>query len=444
LLASHNREYDVEPAYDIAAAGDLPVDRFSDRELSWLAFNQRVLELAENDRVPLLERAKFLAIFASNLDEFYMVRVAGLKRRIAAGVAVKAASGLMPREVLDRSLTRSRELMDRHAETWRKVVQPALTEQGIDILRWDDLEHTEREDMTRFFRDRVFPVLTPLAVDPAHPFPYISGLSLNLAVVVVNPSTGKEHFARVKVPALLPRFIAVDARGRPSAPSAQAASPDKGPTSFVPLEEVIGHHLDQLFPGMEVVGHHTFRVTRNEDVEVEEDDAENLLQAMEKELLRRRFGPPVRLEIAEGIHPRIRELLIRELGVSEQEVYELPAPLDHTGLHLIADLDRADLHHPRFVPTTHRHLAEVESAKATDVFAAIRERDVLLHHPYDSFSTSVQTFLQQAAADPHVLAIKQTLYRTSGDSPIVDALIDAAEAGKQVLALVEIKARFDE
>ncbi len=426
LLASHNREYDVEPPYDIAAAGDLPADRFSDRELSWLAFNQRVLELAENDTVPLLERAKFLAIFASNLDEFYMVRVAGLKRRIAAGVAVKAASGLLPREVLDRSLTRSRELMDRQADTWRKVVQPALTEQGIDILRWVDLEQSEREEMTRFFRDRVFPVLTPLAVDPSHPFPYISGLSLNLAVVVRNPDTGGEHFARVKVPPLLPRFVQV-AEGR-----------------FVPLEDVIAVHLGQLFPGMEVTQHHTFRVTRNEDLEVEEDDAENLLAALEKELLRRRFGPPVRLEVEESIDPQVKALLLSELGVTAAEVFELPGPLDLRGLFTIAGLDRAELKYPAFVPSTHPHLAEVETSNPADMFYALKQRDVLVHHPYDSFSTSVQRFIEQAAADPHVLAIKQTLYRTSGDSPIVDALIDAAEAGKQVLVLVEIQARFDE
>ncbi|GAA0611419.1 RNA degradosome polyphosphate kinase [Kribbella sandramycini] len=426
LLASHNREYDVEPPYDIAAAGDLPADRFSDRELGWLAFNQRVLELAENDSVPLLERAKFLAIFASNLDEFYMVRIAGLKRRIAAGVAVKAASGLLPREVLDRSLSRSRELMDRQADTWRKVVQPALTEQGIDILRWDDLEHSEREDMTRFFRDRVFPVLTPLAVDPSHPFPYISGLSLNLAVVVRNPDTGGEHFARVKVPPLLPRFVQV-AEGR-----------------FVPLEDVIATHLGQLFPGMEVTQHHTFRVTRNEDLEVEEDDAENLLAALEKELLRRRFGPPVRLEVEESIDPQVKALLLSELGVTEAEVFELPGPLDLRGLFTISGLDRAELKYPAFVPSTHPHLAEVETSNPADMFYALKQRDVLVHHPYDSFSTSVQRFIEQAAADPQVLAIKQTLYRTSGDSPIVDALIDAAEAGKQVLVLVEIQARFDE
>lgn len=421
----------------------LPADRFLDREVSWLAFNERVLELAEDPTQPLLERVRYLAIFASNLDEFFMVRVAGLKRRIATGLAVTAASGLSPRQVLEAISGRAHDLAARHARVFAEEVQPALATQGITLVRWEELGEAEQDRLRKYFRKQIFPVLTPLAVDPAHPFPYISGLSLNLAVVVVNPTTGKEHFARVKVPPLLPRYIAVDARGRPRAAAAQAPT-DRGPMSFVPVEDVISQHLDQLFPGMEVREHHTFRVTRNEDVEVEEDDAENLLQAMEKELLRRRFGPPVRLEIADTISTRIRQLLVRELGVDEDEVYELPAPLDHTGLNVIADLDRADLQYPRFVPTTHRFLAEVESATPTDVFAAIRTRDILLHHPYDSFSTSVQTFLEQAAADPRVLAIKQTLYRTSGDSPIVDALIDAAEAGKQVLALVEIKARFDE
>ncbi|MGY4645392.1 RNA degradosome polyphosphate kinase [Cellulomonas sp. URHB0016] len=422
----------------------LPDDRFLDRELSWLAFNQRVLELAEDPELPLLERVRFLAIFASNLDEFFMVRVAGLKRRIATGIAVTAASGLSPRQVLEAISDKAHELQDRHARVFAERVQPELAADGITLVRWDDLGESEQDRLRKFFRRQIFPVLTPLAVDPAHPFPYISGLSLNLAVVVVNPTTGKEHFARVKVPPLLPRFIAVDASGRPSAPDVQAASVEKGPMSFVPVEDVISEHLEHLFPGMEVIEHHTFRVTRNEDVEVEEDDAENLLKAMEKELLRRRFGPPVRLELADGISPRIRQLLIRELGMAPEEVYELPAPLDFTGLNVIADLDRAELQFPRFIPTTHRQLAEVESATPAEVFAKIRERDILLHHPYDSFSTSVQTFLEQAANDPQVLAIKQTLYRTSGDSPIVDALIDAAEAGKQVLALVEIKARFDE
>ena len=433
----------VEVASWVIGTG-LPENRFLDREISWLAFNQRVLELAEDETIPLLERVRFLAIFASNLDEFFMVRVAGLKRRIAAGLAVTSASGLSPRQVLENIADQAHVLMARHARVFADHVQPALAADGITLVRWEQLDESEQDRLQKYFRRQIFPVLTPLAVDPAHPFPYISGLSLNLAVVVVNPATGREHFARVKVPPLLPRFIAVDAKGRPSEPRSTTAGPEHGPTSFVPVEDVIAVHLDALFPGMEVSEHHTFRVTRNEEVEVEEDDAENILQAMEKELLRRRFGPPVRLEVAEDIAPRIKELLIRELDVEPSEVYELAAPLDLTGLNLIADMERQDLHYPSFVPTTHRHLAEVESATPSDIFAAIRERDVLLHHPYDSFSTSVQAFLEQAAADPRVLAIKQTLYRTSGDSPIVDALIDAAEAGKQVLALVEIKARFDE
>ena len=315
-------------------------------------------------------------------------------------------------------------------------MRPALAEAGITIVRWDELAPDEQVRLHGFFRDMVFPVLTPLAVDPAHPFPYISGLSLNLAVVVRNPTTDKEHFARVKVPPLLPRFVAVGTAPRARTRARRGSSRSRTSSRV---------HLDQLFPGMEVVQHHTFRVTRNEDLEVEEDDAENLLQALEKELLRRRFGPPVRLEVASDIDQKVRELLVRELGVTEQEVYELPEPLDLRGLGDIADLDRPELKFPKFVARTHRDLTDgAETAKPSDVFAAIRNRDVLLHHPYDSFSTSVQAFLEQAAADPKVLAIKQTLYRTSGDSPIVDALIDAAEAGKQVLALVEIKARFDE
>ena len=409
----------------------LPQDRFLDRELSWLAFNARVLELARDATLPLLDRARFLAIFASNLDEFFMVRVAGLKRRIATGLAVTAASGLEPREVLKAIGERAHELHIQHAEVYRDEVAPALSEAGITLVNWGHLSDTEQDRLHTFFREQVFPVLTPLAVDPAHPFPYISGLSLNLAVILRNPVTDKEHFARVKVPPLLPRFIRVDGDHLHHA-------------RFVPVEDVISVHLDQLFPGMEVLQHHTFRVTRNEDLEVEEDDAENLLQALEKELLRRRFGPPVRLEVASDIDPHVHDLLVRELAVSEVEVYALPEPLDLRGLNVIADLDIPDLHYPKFLPKTHRHLNEVETAKPSDVFAAIRARDILLHHPYDSFSTSVQAFLEQAAADPRVLAIKQTLYRTSGDSPIIDALIDAAEAGKQVLALVEIKARFDE
>lgn len=422
--------FDVEPPYTPDAADMEAVqkfwDRFLDRELSWLAFNQRVLELAEDEELPLLERARFLAIFASNLDEFFMVRVAGLKRRIAAGVAVRAASGLLPREQLDQLLRRTRELMERHSRAFTDGVRPALIDAGIEVVRWSQLDKEEQKACKRLFKERIFPVLTPLAVDPAHPFPYISGLSLNLAVVVRNPKTGTEHFARVKVPPIFNRLVPL------------------GNERFVPLEDVIGEHLKRLFPGMEVLAVHTFRVTRNEDLEVEEDDAENLLKALEKELLRRRFGPPVRLEVEEDITPRVLELLVSELGVTQAEVFRLPGPLDLRALGTIADLPREDLTYPAFLPSTHPQLAEKESASPVDVFEAVRRHDVLLHHPYDSFATSVQRFVEQAAADPHVLAIKQTLYRTSGDSPIIDALIDAAEAGKQVLVIVEIKARFDE
>ncbi|MEV6106849.1 RNA degradosome polyphosphate kinase [Streptomyces sp. NPDC051940] len=421
---------DADDYVDQTEGEELPQGRFLDRERSWLAFNERVLELAEDPATPLLERANFLAIFASNLDEFFMVRVAGLKRRIATGVATRSASGLQPREVLELIWTRSRELMARHAACYQQDVAPALADEGIHLIRWHELTDKEQARLFTLFRQQIFPVLTPLAVDPAHPFPYISGLSLNLAVVVRNPVTGHEHFARVKVPPLLSRFLEVGNHG--------------GVQRFVPLEDVIAAHLEELFPGMEVLAHHAFRVTRNEDLEVEEDDAENLLKALEKELMRRRFGPPVRLEVEESIDPYVLDLLVRELKISEAEVYPLPGPLDLTGLFGIASQDRPELRYKKFVGGVHRDLAEVESAQAPDIFDALRRRDVLLHHPYDSFSTSVQAFLEQAAADPDVLAIKQTLYRTSGDSPIVDALIDAAESGKQVLVLVEIKARFDE
>jgi polyphosphate kinase len=425
-----DKTFDVEPPYqpdeESLAAVTTYEDRFLDRELSWLAYSRRVLGQAEDSSLPLLERVRFAAIFSSNLDEFFMVRVAGLKRRIAADVAVRAASGLMPREVLERIWAETRVQMERHARMFRDELVPELSKEGIELVRWADLDREEQKFGKRLFKERVFPVLTPLAVDPAHPFPYISGLSLNLAVLVRNPKTRKEHFARVKVPPIFSRFVPL------------------GNQRFVPLEDVIREHLKRLFPGMEVLEVHSFRVTRNEDLEVEEDDAENLLKALEKELLRRRFGPPVRLEVEESIAPQVLDLLIEELGISADEVFRVDGLLDLVGLHSIADLPREDLKYPAFVPTTHPQLAEVESAKPVDVFKATSRHDVLLHHPYDSFATSVQRFIEQAAADPHVLAIKQTLYRTSGDSPIIDALVDAAEAGKQVLVIVEIKARFDE
>ncbi|WP_181033567.1 RNA degradosome polyphosphate kinase [Arthrobacter sp. SX1312] len=425
-----------EFAPSLLPSGDIRADRFLDREISWLDFNARVLELAEDPDLFLLERVSFLSIFASNLDEFFMVRVAGLKRRIATGLAVPSAAGLSPIEQLEKIMQDGYQLQQRHAAVFAEHIRPALAREQIHLTTWEELDDTARAELHKIFAEKVFPILTPLAVDPAHPFPYISGLSLNLAVVVRNPVSEKELFARVKVPDQLPRLMSVD--------GPRAGNIAGRIARFIPLEEVIAVHLDQLFPGMEVLEHHLFRVTRNEDLEVEEDDAENLLQALEKELLRRRFGPPVRLEVTTDINPSIRGLLSRELGVEEDEVYNLPAPLDLRGLSVIAGIDRGDLHFPKHVPHTSRHLNESETSKAANVFAAMRRRDILLHHPYDSFSTSVQAFLEQAAADPKVQAIKQTLYRTSGDSPIVDALIDAAEAGKQVLALVEIKARFDE
>ncbi len=422
----------------------LPPNRYLDREISWLAFNERVLELAEDPANPLLEQAFFLAIVASNLDEFFMVRIAGLKRRIAAGFAVPSETGMSPTRLLEVLMKRAHELMDRHAEVFTGQVLPKLAESGIRLVRWTDLGNEEHERLRQLFRREIFPVLTPLAVDPGHPFPYISGLSLNLAVTLHDPDSGKQRFARVKVPETLPRFLSVQAKTAMPEATPAATALDTGPESFVPVEDVIAEQLEYLFPGMEIVEHYTFRVTRNEDLELEEDDAENLLMAMEQELLRRPFGPAVRLEVAEDLPPSIQDLLVRELQVTEDDVFHLPAPLDLTGLHLIAELDRPSLRYPPFRPTTHHLLAPVETSEPANVFSAMARSDILLHHPYDSFSTSVQAFISQAALDPRVLAIKQTLYRTSGDSPIVNSLIQAARAGKQVLAIVEIKARFDE
>ncbi|SDY41393.1 polyphosphate kinase [Herbiconiux ginsengi] len=427
---------DFDDDYDeLAVTTDgppLPEGRYLDRELSWLAFNNRVLELAEDPSLPVLERANFLAIFASNLDEFFMVRVAGLKRRILTDLAVPTNVGRRPTDVLEDISVKAHELQARHSAAWRNLVSPALADEGIRIVAYSELDEADRENLREIFSQQIFPVLMPLAVDPAHPFPYISGLSLNLSVRVRNSKTGKEEFARLKVPQVLNRFIRVDQRE------------SVNELRFIPLEDLIANHLGDLFPGMEVVEHHVFRVTRNEDVEVEEDETENLLQALEKELLRRRFGPPIRLEITDDMDAVTLELLVRELDITEQEVYRLPWPLDLGGLFDLTRIPRPDLKYPKHVPTTSVALLPPEPNAKPDIFKAISRGDILLHHPYESFATSVQAFLEQAAADPHVLAIKQTLYRTSGDSPIVEALIDAAEAGKQVLALVEIKARFDE
>ena len=436
-IAEHIAENDNnDRRVDQEGEAPLPKDRFFDRELSWLKFNQRVLECAENEDMPLLERANFAAIFASNLDEFFMVRVAGLKRRIDSGIAVPSAAGLSPRQQLRAISETAHRLQDEHAHYTIDTILPELEKERIVLLTWDKLTSSEQERLSRYYRQQVFPVLTPLAVDPAHPFPYISGGSINLAVIVENPASGKSHFARVKIPGNLPRLVPVD-------DMTDEESKDER-YGFIAMEKLIAAHLESLFPGMIIKEARSFRVTRNEDIDVEEDDAENLLNAMEKELLRRRFGPPIRLEITDTTSPFLSQLLADQLGVSQDEVYRLPSPLDLTVLFELGSVDRPDLKNRPFVPTTNRQIAEVESSRAQDIFAAIRERDILLHHPYDSFSTSVQAFLAQAAADPKVLAIKQTLYRTSSNSPIIDALIDAAHAGKQVLALVEIKARFHE
>ncbi|POX66524.1 RNA degradosome polyphosphate kinase [Microbacterium sp. Ru50] len=420
---------DFDPAVEDVDA-QLPDHRYTDREISWLAFNQRVLELAEDPTLPVLERANFLAIFASNLDEFFMVRVAGLKRRIVTGLAVPTNIGRAPQEVLSDISAEAHALQLRHSSAWGDMVQPALAEAGIEIVGWDDLDESERGRLYDYFQAQVFPVLMPLAVDPAHPFPYISGLSLNLAIRIRNAKTGRQEFARLKVPPMLPRFVELDT--------------GTSVKRYLPLEDLIANNLEDLFPGMEILEHHTFRLTRNEDVVIEEDETENLIQALEAELLRRRFGPPIRLEVTEDMDDVTLDLLLGELDITDQEVYRLPGLLDLRGLFDLARIDRPELRYKPHVPTTATAFQPAEQNGRTDFFGAIRAGDVLVHHPYESFTTSVVAFLEQAARDPHVLAIKQTLYRTSGDSPIVQALIDAAERGKQVLALVEVKARFDE
>ncbi len=402
--------------------GGLPPDRYIEREESWLRFNQRVLELAEDEMLPLLERVRFLAIFASNLDEFFMVRIAGRMRRMATGLPVEGVTtaGMPPDQVLERTLETARELSLRHAEYFNHAIRPALADEGIEILRWKELSEAEQQNLQQLFRDRIYPVLTPLVVDPAHPFPYISGLSLSLAVMIADPDTGATMFARVKVPPLLPRFLTV-AKYR-----------------FVPIEDVIAAHLPELFTGQDILEHHVFRVTRTRELEVDEDVTEDLMQQLERELLRRRFEPAVRLEVEESISAEVLDRLVTELAVDRRAVYHLPGPLDLTGLNAIADLDLRRLKYPAFVPS--------ESALPPDrtVFATLDRHDVLVHHPYDSFTATVERLTVEAAADPRVLAIKQTLYRTSTSSSIVEALIDAAEAGKQVVVVVELKARFDE
>ncbi len=411
----------AERASQQRAAIQLPSDRYLDREDSWLRFAQRVLELAEDPNVPLLERVRFAAIFASALDEFFGVRIAGRIRRMATGLPVENASGASAEQILENALRFAGELSARHARCFHELLQPALASEGIEILRWKELVPDEQSRLSTLFRERIYPVLTPLVVDPAHPFPFISGLTLSLAMTLADPDTGHTMFARVKVPPLLPRLLTV------------------APNRFVPLEDVIAAHLGDLFVGLDILEHHVFRVTRISDLEIDEDVTENLMKSLERELMRRRFEPAVRLEVEESISDDVLDKLVTELDVDTRAVYRVPGPLDLSGLSSIADLDIRHLKYPRFVPSE-----AALAASGGSVFNVMAEQDVLVHHPYDSFTASVQRLVVAAAADPRVLAIKQTLYRTSGDSEIVDALIDAAEAGKQVVVVVELKARGDE
>ena len=406
-----------------------PRETLVDRELSWLAFNERVLELAEDTNNPLLERARFLSIFSSNLDDFFMIRVATLKRKLESGATKVNTAGYSPTQLMTELSKKTQELIDRQSKCFHESIFPQLTNANIGIVKWEDLSPVEREVVDATFKSKIFPVLTPLAVDPSHPFPYISGLSLNLAVVVKNPESESELFARIKVPSNLPRFV-------------ETAKGDE--RRFIPLEQVITAHIGDLFPGMEILYYFTFRLTRNADLELEEEESEDLLATMEQELLRRKFGPPVRLEVDKEIEHELLQTLMDELEVKEEDIIRYPEPLDLTGLNQIADIDRPDLKFPAFRSQVAWDLRDVDPDSVEEFFDAIRRREVMLHHPYESFTSSVVRFLESAARDPKVLAIKQTLYRTSGDSPIVEALIEAAESGKQVLAVIEIRARFDE
>jgi polyphosphate kinase len=406
-----------------------PRDRLIDRELSWLSFNERVLDLAEDKNIPLLERCRFLAIFSSNLDDFYMIRVASLKMKIEKGYFKANSAGFTPQELMKEISEKTQKLINRQSICFQESILPELAASGIEISAWDQLSADEKKYVTKIFNDRIFPVLTPLAVDPSHPFPYISGLSLNLAVLVKRPDTNEELFARVKVPQSLPRFI-------------ETQELEFG--KFISLENVIIANLEHLFPGMEIEDYYAFRLTRNADLEIEEDESENLLESMEQELLRRKFGPPVRLEVDIDIKSDLVKKLKEELSIKDEDISRYPEPLDLTGLNRIADLDRPELKFKPFKNQIAKELREVDPEDSAEFFAAIRRKEILLHHPYDSFNSSVVKFLETAARDSNVLAIKQTLYRTSGDSPIVSALIEAAEAGKQVLAVIEIRARFDE
>ncbi|MGH9102990.1 MAG: polyphosphate kinase 1 [Acidimicrobiales bacterium] len=409
-----------------SAAPAADPSRLLSRELSQIAFLGRLLDLGEDPQVPLLERAKFLAIVAGNLDDVFQDRVAGLKDRVAAGLRARSPDGLTPSEQLRAIRARTTELVARQSGIFTGDLVPGLAAAGARIASWSSLGKEDRRFLDGVFERRIFPVLTPLAVDPAHPFPYISSLSLNLGVMVVDPVSREQRFARVKVPPLLPRFVEMPEGER-----------------FVPLEQLIAAHLDALFPDMAVGPEVTFRVTRSADLILAEGEADDLLAAVEMELRRRRFGKAVRLEIEAGAQAEVRELLVHELELASDDVYEVEGMLDLGGLWALHDLERPDLHYEPWAPMTPPRLANAGDEPA-DLFAVLSEREVLVQHPYDSFATSVEAFIAQAAQDPSTLAIKQTLYRTSGESPIVAALIHAAEQGKQVAVLVELKARFDE
>jgi len=422
-LAPHAAAEGVEAV----AVAEHQEPRLLNRELSRLDYYARVLSNAGDARVPLLERAKFVAFFSSYLDELFQVQVAGLKDQLAAGLGSAIfPDGLSPADQLRLIHDRVGELVDRQSQLFVDDLVPALAAAGIRFSSYLELDQEDLAYLDGVFEHRIFPVLTPLAVDPGHPFPYISNLSLNLAITVRDPTTGERRFARVKVPPLLPRFVVLPDGER-----------------FVPLEQVIAAHLDALFPGMDVMDQHPFRVTRNADLTLEEEEADDLLAAVELELRRRRFGRAVRLEVMPGMPSETRELLARELELEPGDIFTVTGALDLSGLFAVVDLDRPDLKDEAWVPQTQPRLTGPDDGPV-DLFAVLRDRDVLVHHPYDSFATSVEAFVAQAAADPAVLAIKQTLYRTSGDSPIVKSLIRAAERGKQVAALVELKARFDE
>ena len=402
---------------------------YQDRELTWLDFDTRVLELTEDPTIPLLERVRFLAIFSSNLDEFFMVRVASLKAKIERGVTAPNSAGYTPKELLKIVLERTQELVRIQAERFRDVIVPELAEHGIEFLKINQLSQEERDHLKEYYNNRIFPVLTPLVVDPSHPFPYISGLSLNIGINIESTDDYDISFARVKVPSNLPRFIRTSETTK---------------IRFVLIDELIAEHLSELFPGVTLKDHFFFRVTRNQDLDLDEDETEDILETMEKELTRRRFGPPVRLEVDKVINTQVLNELMDELEIEPHDVIKYDSPLDLRSLNQIADLDFPELKYKPFRSETAPELRDVDPDSTDSYFAALGKGEILLHHPYQSFTTSVVKFLENAARDPHVLAIKQTLYRTSGDSPIVEALIEAAEAGKQVLAVIEIRARFDE